>query len=64
MFSIRVLVAGLVSIIWAVGYILNYIEPKLYSPPDAINPLMLVVVGFLLARETIVVMKNGKDKNE
>lgn len=61
--NFRIVIAGLVSVIWAVGYVLNYVNPKIYSPPNSVTPLMLIVVGFLLARETIVVLKNGKDKN-
>lgn len=62
MSNLRIIIAALVALIWAVGYILNYVNPKIYSPPDALNPLMLLVVGFFLAKETLVVLKNGKDK--
>jgi hypothetical protein len=62
--KLRIGIAIAITVVWAVGYILSYVKPHLYRPPDALTPLLGAVVAYLAARETRDVWRNGKDKRQ
>lgn len=54
----KTLFMGMVLFMWAVSFIMDIINPK-YDPPEYINPLIMLVGGFLLAAANT----SNKDKN-
>lgn len=61
---LRMTIATLIAFVWAVGYVLSYLEPHTYRPPDALTPILGAVVAYLATREGRNVLKNGKDHDE
>jgi asparagine N-glycosylation enzyme membrane subunit Stt3 len=47
---LRIAVGGVVTSVWAVGYLWSYIDPNVKAPAEA-TPVMLGVVAYLFARE-------------
>lgn len=52
----RQIFMGMVLIMWATSYIMDLANPK-YDPPDYVNPLIMLVGGYLIATST---NKEGK----
>ncbi len=47
---LRAGVAGVITVVWAVGYIWSYVDPDVKAPAEA-TPIMLAVAAYLYARE-------------
>jgi hypothetical protein len=47
---LRIGIAVVITVVWAVGYVLSYAGAT-QAPPTELTPLMLGVVGFLLTGE-------------
>lgn len=62
--KLRMGIATIVAFVWAVGYVLSYLEPHTYHPPDALTPILGGVVAYLATREGRNVLKNGKGHDE
>lgn len=56
----RRLVAGTVTLLWAVSMIVDMVNP-MYDPPSGIHSLMLVVAGGIFGAEAI---KAGRKDTE
>lgn len=56
MFWLRIVLAGLVSILWAVGYILAYLG-KQPNAPTELSALMAIVLGWALGGTLMDVFK-------
>lgn len=50
---------GMVLFMWAISFIIDILNPK-YDPPEYVNPLIMLVGGFLLAAAN----SSNKDNNE
>lgn len=60
-FNTKNIFMGLVLFMWATSFIIDIINPK-YDPPEYINPLIMLVGGFLLAASNASTKdKNGKE---
>lgn len=62
MFWLRIVLAGLVSALWAVGYILAYIG-KQPNAPTELSGLMAIVLGWALGGtlRDVFRRRNGED---
>lgn len=59
--KLRIFLTIAITFIWAAGYILSYLHPRTYHPPDALTPVIGAVIAYLAAREARDVFKNGKE---
>lgn len=57
---LRVAVGGVVTAVWAVGYLWSYVDPQVKAPAEA-TPVMLGVVAYLFAREIKGKLGGGDD---
>lgn len=53
---------GVVTAVWAVGYLWSYIDRKVQAPAEA-TPVMLGVVAYLFAREIKGKLGGGSDES-
>lgn len=58
----QIIVATIVTLIWAAGFTVSYVD-RSFSPPAELSGIMLVVAGWLFGRGLRDVMK-GDDGDE
>lgn len=59
--GLRLIVAAIITFVWAVAYIVSVVHPATHPPPE-ISTVMIIVVTWLFAAEAGKFRKNGSDK--
>lgn len=61
---LRIGLAVLITLVWALGYLLSYFKPGVVRAPVELTPVILAIVGWLLGGALkSVVNRNGKDRD-
>lgn len=54
---LRMAVAVVIVAVWAVGYVLSYVQPHVYHAPSEVTPALLLVVAAVLGTEAVSTWK-------
>lgn len=61
--TLRQVVTVLIIVMWAVSFLADLLNPK-YDPPDYVNPLIMLVGGYLFATTATKDKEKDKDKDK
>jgi len=57
--NIANLIAGTITVVWAVSFVIDAVNP-MYDPPASIGTLMMAVAGALFGGTAIAAIRNGR----